>query len=230
VGPTGPDTRYVGSGHLVYSRSGVLYAVPFDKDKLDGNGSPVPVTPDVRQSLTSDFAHFASGAANLAYLTGAEEARVVRVDRDGHSTPLFDQTGDYRYPNLSPDGQRLALTIRGNLGLDVWVYALERGTRSRLTSDGESLFPTWHPDGERVTFSTGEGTVFIKGADGSGEVERLDVQSRVLGPRWSPDGQTLFLFYRPTRYHGSQYRAVPRRDRSAVHGGTVQRVMSTVLP
>jgi len=152
------------------------------------------VTPDVRQSLTSDFAHFASAAANLAYLTGAEEARVVRVDRYGHSTPLFDQTGDYRYPNLSPDGQRLALTIRGNLGLDVWVYALERGTRSRLTSDGESLFPTWYPDGERVTFSTGEGTVFIKGADGSGEVERLDVQSRVLGPRWSPDGQTLFFF------------------------------------
>ena len=71
VGPTGPDTRYVGSGHLVYSRSGALYTVPFDKDKLERSGSPVPVTPDVRQSLTSDFAHFASpmGAARSSALT-----------------------------------------------------------------------------------------------------------------------------------------------------------------
>ncbi|TDI37995.1 MAG: serine/threonine-protein kinase [Acidobacteria bacterium] len=196
VGATGPDTRYVGSGHLVYGQSGALFAVPFDIDELEGSGSPVPVTPDVRNSLISDFAHFASGGANLAYLTGAEEARVVRVDRDGHSTPIFAQTGDYRYPNLSPNGQRLALTIRGNFGLDVWVYELGRGTRSRLTTDGRSLFPTWYPDGERVTFSTGEG-LFITGADGSGEIERLDVQGRALGPRWSPDGQTLAFFTDP---------------------------------
>ena len=119
VGPTGPDTRYVGTGHLIHGQSGTLFAIPFDMDKLEESGSPVPVTPDVRASLTSDFAHFTLGAGNLAYLRGAEEARVVSVDRYGEATPLFDQTGNYRYPSLSPDGWRLAMTIRGNLGWDV---------------------------------------------------------------------------------------------------------------
>ena len=191
VGPTGPDTRYFGTGHLIYSQSGTLFAVPFDMGSLEASGSPVPVTPDVRTSLSSDFAHFALGAGNLSYLRGAEEARMVYVDRDGQATPLFDQTGDYRYLSLSPDGRRLAVTIRRNLRGEVWVYELDRGTRSRLTADGGGLFPVWYPDGERVTFSTAEGTIFIKGADGSGEPERVDVDSRAFEPHWSPDGQTL---------------------------------------
>ena len=194
VGPTGPDTRYVGTGHLIYGQSGTLFAVPFDMDKLEESGSPVPVTPDVRASLTSDFAHFTLGAGNLAYLRGAEEARVVSVDRYGEATPLFDQTGNYRYPSLSPDGRRLAMTIRGNLGWDVWVYELDRGTRSRLTADGDALFPVWHPDGERVTFATTDGTIFVTAADASGEPERVDFDGRAFAPHWSPNGQTLVFF------------------------------------
>ncbi len=191
VGLTGPDTRHVGTSHLIYGQSGTLFAVPFESGSLDGSGSPVPVTPDVRTSLTSGFAHFALGAGNLAYLGGAEQARVVYVDRDGQATPLFDQTADYRYMNLSPDGRSLAMTIRGNLGWDVWVYELDRGTRSRLTAEGVAYFPMWHPDGERITVTSNDGTMFVKAADGSGEPERVDLDRRPYGPSWAPDGQTL---------------------------------------
>ena len=203
LGPTGPHTRYLGTGHLMYGQSGTLFAVPFDMDELEGSGSPVPVTPDVRTSLTSDFAHFALGAGNLAYLRGAEEGRVVYVDRDGQTTPLFDQTGDYRYLSLSPDGRRLAMTIGGNLGMDVWVYELDRGTRSRLTADGGALFPVWHPDGERVTFTTADGRTIVRAADAGGERERVDFDGRALAPHWSTDGQTLVFFVLPDRATGN---------------------------
>ena len=191
VGRTGQDTRYLGTGHLIYSRSGTLFAVPFDLGRLEGSGSPVPVTPDVRTSLTSGFAHFAlGGAGNLAYLRGAEGARVVYVDRDGQATPVFDQTGLYRYPSLSRDGRRLAVTIRRS---ELWVYELDRGTRSRLTADG-ALFPVWHPDGERVTFASAEGTISLRAADASGEPERVDVDGVAFAPHWYPDGETMVFF------------------------------------
>ncbi len=59
------------------------------------------------------------------------------------------------------------MTIRGVSGMDVWVYELDRGTRSRLPADGDALFPVWHPDGERVTFATTAGTIFVTAADAS---------------------------------------------------------------
>src|SRR5205823_3702969 len=42
----GTSPRYV-RGHLIYSHSGTLFAVPFDADQLKVTGSPVPIASDV---------------------------------------------------------------------------------------------------------------------------------------------------------------------------------------
>src|SRR5262245_27360759 len=39
----GSDARYSPSGHLIYARAGTLFAVPFDVDRLEVKGTPVPV-------------------------------------------------------------------------------------------------------------------------------------------------------------------------------------------
>jgi hypothetical protein len=44
------DARYVPSGHLVYALGGMLLAVPFDLDRLDVVGGPVPVVEGVRRA------------------------------------------------------------------------------------------------------------------------------------------------------------------------------------
>ena len=46
----GRDARYVETGHLVYARSGTLLAVPFDLDRLEVIGGPVPVVEGVRDA------------------------------------------------------------------------------------------------------------------------------------------------------------------------------------
>ena len=39
----GSDARYIPTGHLVYALGSVLFAVPFDVDRLEVSGGPVPL-------------------------------------------------------------------------------------------------------------------------------------------------------------------------------------------
>ena len=54
------DARYLPTGHLVFLRRGVLYAAPFDPERLQLRGPEVPVLDGVAQALTAgrpDDAH-----------------------------------------------------------------------------------------------------------------------------------------------------------------------------
>jgi serine/threonine-protein kinase len=55
----GRDARYVPTGHLVYVLDGTLLAVPFDLDKLEVTGGPIPMAEGVMTAETrSGAAHF----------------------------------------------------------------------------------------------------------------------------------------------------------------------------
>ncbi len=69
--PGGSNPRYAPTGHILYGAGGVLFAVPFDLDRLAVTGDPVPVLEDVMMSL--------AGAVNFA-LSGERVARL----RHGH--------------------------------------------------------------------------------------------------------------------------------------------------
>ena len=102
------------------------------------------------------------------------------------------------YPRLSPDNTRLAMSVASTEGSDVWVDDLERGTSTRLTTDGTSQFPAWSLDGERVYFgSTNPDArgLYSRTADGSGEPETLLTGEQAMVPfSWTPDGQVLTFF------------------------------------
>jgi eukaryotic-like serine/threonine-protein kinase len=124
----------------------------------------------------------------------------VWVDRKGteqQHLPLAPRS--YGQPRLSPDGQRVVLTIEEGMSSDVCVYDLLRGTLSRLTVGGQDLFPVWTSDGNKVTFASnkagGRPNLFWKTADGSRAEERLTTSEnyQITGP-WSPDGQTIAFF------------------------------------
>jgi dipeptidyl aminopeptidase/acylaminoacyl peptidase len=194
-GPSG------GAGHLLYWRAASLFAVPFHLGKLQVTGSPVPVLEGVAGVATAGHAHFSvSDAGTLVYLPGGSTEGATRnlvwVDRDGKEQPLGAPARDYSLARLSPDGQRVAVSIGARAGQsDIWLYDLPRGTLTRLTFHGDNDDPVWTPDGKRVTFRStdaGKTTFSWVPADGSGPPEPLvAVDGDPIPYSWSPDGKLL---------------------------------------
>jgi serine/threonine-protein kinase len=195
----GTSPRYSPSGHLIYARGGTLLAVPFDQEKLKTTGDPFPVANGVFMSANTGMAAFSiSSAGHLVYAIGPEErgTRVpVWVDRLGHKSALPVKPQSYLHPRLSPDGRQLAIEIEG-ASHDIFTYDFARGGEpTKMSFDGASHWPSWTPDGRRLTFrswKTGTMTMWWMPADRSGPPELLtDIGSMQSPESWSPDGKTL---------------------------------------
>ena len=50
--------KYINSGHILFSRSGVLYIVAFDVGKLEVKGQPIPVVEGVYSELTTGITNY----------------------------------------------------------------------------------------------------------------------------------------------------------------------------
>ncbi len=196
----GSHARYVHTGHVVYANDGMLLAAPFDLERLEVTGEPVPILEGVWTNSQNGTAHFAvSRDGTLAYVPPiAEERTLVWVDRAGAVRPILETRRVFEDPRLSPDGRRLAVTIRDD-GYHIWVYEIARDilTRLSLGSNNEEA-PVWAPDGSRLVFMIGPpANLFWQRADGSGEAERLSTSDQAQTPTsWSPDGKVLVYHQR----------------------------------
>src|SRR4029450_2201217 len=119
--------RYVPSGHLIFLRTGVLYAVPFDAKRLQVTGEAAALTERVDGDPSSGVGYYTvSSTGSLAFLPGAEssvERDLVLFDRSGQAETLPLPRRAYVYPRCSPDGKRLAFSIGPGRGKDddVWT-------------------------------------------------------------------------------------------------------------
>jgi serine/threonine-protein kinase len=188
--------RYLPSGHLVYVNRGTLFAVPFDVDRLEVHGTPVPVLDQVGYSAGQGSAQLDfSQNGTLIYRSGGAVGGLLTVtwlDGAGKAQPLLAKPGNYLRPSLSPDGQRLALEVADGSGTDIWVYDWQRDTMTRLTFTGTAQSPLWSPDGRYIVFrAAGEG-MSVTRSDGSGKPQSLTQSKNVQVP-WSftPDGKRL---------------------------------------
>ncbi len=203
------DSRavYHPSGHILYRKDKILVAHPFDADKLEFTGDPIPVANDVTSA--SERALFSvSDGGQLVYLRGtAESAReIVVCDRDGKELRRIGAPERYENIALSPDGKRLAYDVTGeNLTTaDIWVRDLERDVSSRLTFDpGIDAWPVWNPDGASIYFTSNRrgGTnsngwdLYRRQANGIGDDQRITVNDSmgVLTQSLSTDGKTMIV-------------------------------------
>ena len=195
---------YLPAGYLVYARlDGTVLAAPFDPDKLELRGAPVPILSGVRVTSASvpDLDIGASGT--LVYLPGKSaqaHASVVRVDRQGRTRPLDEAWhGTITSLALSPDGTRLAISLADAGRTDLWIKQLDRGPLTKLTFDGTLNYrPAWRPDGRTLTFTsdrTGPSFLYSVRADGSGAPERIMPAdtTQVDEAEWSGDGKWLLF-------------------------------------
>jgi serine/threonine-protein kinase len=148
--------RYVSTGHLVFVREGVILAAPFDPQRLELTGPPVPVVEDAFVAPFEGNSQFAvSDTGTLIHAPASllqPPREVVWVDRQGREEILLEADRRYSAPSLSPDGRSVAITVEdGNP--DIWVYQLDRNVLNRLTFSPRSEHtPIWYPDGRRIAF------------------------------------------------------------------------------
>ena len=160
----GGHARYVPPGYLVYhdETRGGLQAVGFDADRLELVGSPVSVIDSVYRAPSGGAPFFElSLTGSLVYLAGGLDRSLMWVDRRGGSSAAIDERRGFRFPALSPDGTKIAVSIDPRPS-ELWVYNLERGTRvhvaggtHQVRGGSSALSPLWSPDGGRLVF-TGE--------------------------------------------------------------------------
>jgi serine/threonine-protein kinase len=124
----------------VYLRGQTLMAMPFNPARPTAAKTASPVVEGVLQtSPLNGMAHYDfSTTGTLVYLPAKPEMigrRLVWVSREGRETFESAPARPYHIPRISPDGSRVAVGIE-DPQVNVWMYGLQRGTLSRVTSEG----------------------------------------------------------------------------------------------
>jgi Tol biopolymer transport system component len=186
----GSFPHFVPPGYLTFVRDESLWAVGFDPRRLTIIGEPVRAA-EIVESYVGGFAEYGIGRdGTLVSRPPADEGgELTWVDRGGRATRITERTG-LSTPALSPEGRRIAAELDG----DVWVYDLDRGTFTRVTSGGTRAgqveWAAWAPDGRRIMFSR-EQALYVVPADGSAPPVRLSPSNRHQRfGSWLSDGVT----------------------------------------
>ena len=182
-------------GYLTYVNRGTLFAVPFELEKLETRGSPIPVLQQVSYSPAYGSAKLSfSRTGTLVYRSrdiDAPHGAIQWLDADGKTQPLLDKPGIFINPRLSPDGERLAIADVSLTDTGIWIYDLRRGTLARLAVGQGYRSPVWAPDAKYVVFHSPAGIFWIR-ADGGGKPEPLVPSKESVFPTsFSPDGKRL---------------------------------------
>jgi serine/threonine-protein kinase len=171
----------ISGGTLLFARDGSLFSVPFDLEKLEVTGTPQVALQEVLTIVASGAVQFAvSDSGALAYIPGGKTTEVfdlVWLTAEGERELASEQPGFYSQAALSPQGDRVALTIPTEDTQDLWIFDLERQTSSRLTFVASNSDPVWTSDGKKIIFGSSRDATnikpFAKSSNGIGEPELL---------------------------------------------------------
>jgi len=174
---------YALPGYLLFVREGSLMAQPFDADKAQTAGDPVPLAGQVNFNYggTVGLGQFSSSQNGvLAYASGGAGGNVQLTwfDPSGKVLGVVGAPSDLYWPAISPDGSSVVVDRRDpQTGLsDLWLRDLKRGAESRFTS-GWGNWAIWSPDGGHIAFASSRGGPLVlhqKATSGSFQEEVLD--------------------------------------------------------
>ncbi len=209
----GAFPRYVASngdssrlGHLLYAFQGGMLAIPFDLDKLETRGSAIPILTDVKgvaQSVAGKFD--VSRTGTVVYQKGSTSGPPIStidwLEPSGKRETLLSRQGVYDYLRISPDGKRLAYTVREGANQILQVYEWQNDRTTKLTGVGAAYEAVWSPDGRYIVFvaadSAGGYQMLWTRADGASQPQPL-LPPTAGAPRipwsFSPDGKQLAYF------------------------------------
>jgi WD40-like Beta Propeller Repeat len=179
-------------------RENTLLAQPFDPNRQELSGDPVPVAERVQYDqgfFTAVFSISENGVLAYQADSGSTNlSQLVWLDRSGKRVGTVGAPADYWIPRLSHDGRRVAVTI-DDPG-DVWTFDLSRGVSSRFTFDpADDTTGVWSPDDARIAFTSlrkGAGDIYQKTTTGTGTDGTLVTSGALkFATDWSADGRFL---------------------------------------
>jgi TolB protein len=99
-------------------------------------------------------------------------------------------------PEVSPDGQKVAMILSRGGSPNLWVCNVDGGGLEQLTrTRDEDSCPTWSPDSREICFVCRSGRAELQkvsAGGGSARVVRMaGVYGNLTSPDWSPDGKWL---------------------------------------
>ena len=200
----GTDAHYVSTGQMVFTRGGKLHVIGFDLTRLTPVGTATPFANEVSVAVTQDRGAVAAALnGTLAYIADPDTtSQLVLVDAGGAVRRVVDGPRRFSHPRLSPDGSRAVVRAGSEPDGELWVYDLQRNSRTRLTVGGRLGRPGWSHDGKTITFQKDGGdSIQSIPADDTKPPEIIlarDASGPVFALGWSRDGKTL-VFSRASR-------------------------------
>jgi len=199
------------SGHLVFSREGVILAATFDVTTLALTSPAVPLADNALLDSLNLVPQLAvSRSGTLAYIPEADSGgRLVLVDRDGSVTSLGQPIRNYRHVSVAGSGSRAAISVTTLTGPEVHIYDFAGRSMRVLTERGYDESPEFRPDGESLALLTAK-------AEARGLVERslagpermlipvdVDINSRtfVRNVSWHPTEDLLAFTHQAAGEH-----------------------------
>ena len=193
-------------GWLLSVRESSLMAAPFDEARLVVTGPPVRAAADVQFDAGTWRGVFAATPGILVYQFSRDGkgGQIAWHDAQGRRIAAIGERGEGYALRLSPDGKR-ATVIEGDPNNDIWIYELERGLRTRLTTDAQVLTsPVWSPDGTEIIFVSAQvptgGDYLLQRipSDGSGVARTIAKSGERIEPTdWSRDGKYVLVDHGP---------------------------------
>src|SRR5262249_49821782 len=122
--------------HFFFVRAGILYAQPFDSQRLAASGEPIPITnrdiPGPSPFYPSEFSISQNGV--LAFQSSTDLAStLIWIDSNGRGQREL-QAPHCSDPAFSPDGRFLAGACdqEGTSNLSICVHDIARGVTARV--------------------------------------------------------------------------------------------------
>ena len=163
--------------------------------------------------------------SRLIYSRSTRDVNIWRLELSGLTTArdrptrLIASTRTDFFPQISPDGDRIAFESHRSGSAEVWICDRDGRGPVRLTSfvDVNAGSPCWSPDGRWIAFDAypdGNADIYVISANG-GSPRRLTTEgSAEVVPSWSRDGK--WIYFSSTRTGISQMWKAPAAGGEAV--------------
>ncbi len=142
-----------------------------------------------------------STSASSPSLQIVEETRSTKSEKRAFEIADFYRTAQVGSPCVSPDGQRIAFTVkRFDLGEDaswteIWMMNADGSAQRQMTQGRHAdTDPQFSPDGKTLLFVSdraGASQLFVLPVDGGEARQLTEFPSGVSDPLYSPDGRFL---------------------------------------